>query len=435
MHLVLVESSKKATIVNDHINALGLSSSYQCSFTAGRIFDFELNNHFNWSARNGETLAYLERMIQRCEMVIAMTDADEQGEYIAYQIAVIADRYNKETKKADLVELTSIGINRALNTLRELDIPIIQKTHSERLVHLKVGQMTIEHGFNVSSIHELMVTEYLATNDLINVLQEQDHSTTKYFLSRNTENFNVKELPLKPPSTFDVYTNALIDRSVDLVELEGELQCLYENGLLSYARTPSNEWLPEAVDHIDSLADANGYTSDSKFLESHTSVNVPHSALYIVKPNASALNLKSLALVSEWSLSIACPNGLRAFSSDVDSPILNLKHNMKTQRSRAHPQLQVLTALRDIDLFKPSTSAKISHKIATRYFNGDHLIKPRLDKSRFCTKAIFPELTKYVEKRTNPLNVLINSEITSSNLEVNHSIAERTFVELTQKGR
>mgnify|MGYP000194541442 CR=1 FL=1 len=435
MNLVLVESSIKAKTVNEHLCSLNMDDSHRCSFTSGRIFDFAMNDEHSWRVKNKQVVQYLESAIANAESIIALTDADDQGEYIAYQIAILADKYQKPVVKGDLVELTPVGIKNALNNTRDLDIKTVQKTHSERLVHLKIGQVGVNKGYGPTSIQELMTAEYLANSEMLEVTQDLVSGCPRWYLSDRESASQVVEVPIKPPSTFDLYVNALIDPATDLLTLEEEMQTLYENGLLSYSRTPANEWLPEAIDMVSDLVDSNGYIADKAHLASHTNVNVPHSAIYIVRPNSIGLRLSSLDLINEWTLASAGVSGSRAFKSNIPYPILNIHQGIAGGRFRAQPQLQTLVALREMNLYKPSTSAKISHKLAQKFFayNARSMGSIKLSQA-FASKEL-PDLKHYVSKRLNPLNELINSEITPSNLEVNPSIANKAFEELTHRGR
>ena len=434
MKLILVESSVKAKVVNDHLSRINMDDSYHCSFTSGRIFDFALNDEQSWRVRNKEVVLYLENAIAKSDSVIALTDADDQGEYIAYQIAILADKHNKSVVKGDLVELTEIGVKNALNNTRELDIKLVQKTHSERLVHLKIGQRGINKGYGPASIQELMAAEYLSTSETLEVTQDVVNGTPRSYLSSGQSTSQVVEVPINPPSTFDLYTNALISPSTDLLALETEMQTLYEHGLLSYTRTPANEWLPEAIDMVSSLIDSNGYIADKTHLASHTSVNVPHSAIYIVSPHCIGLRLRSVELINEFTLASAGVNDSRAFRSNIPYPILNIHQDIAGGRFRAPPQLQTLIALREMKLYKPSTSAKICHKLAEKFFVDDSLSMRNIQLGKAFTDRELPVLKHYVSNRLNPLNELINSEISQSNLEVNHSIANKAFEELTHRG-
>jgi len=435
MKLILVESSKKAKLVNERLRELDVHYDFHCSFTCGRLFDYKVTGASSLQVRNREVVNYLETVIARCDSVIAMTDADEQGEYIAYQVAVIADKFNKEVMKGDLIELTTFGVKKSLSNLRAIDIKTVQKAHSERLVNLKIAQMGIANGYGAVGIPELMTAEYLTKNNLVEVGSVTEHGNVFNFLTRGGKASAPKHVPVQPPSTFDIILNSMLQNKSDVVSICDEFQELYESGLLSYARTPSNEWLPDAVGAIEELVSACGYLVDHQLIQSNCSVDIPHSALYIVEPKSLGLRLNSLNLVSEWTLATLDRSEYRTYTSDVPYPIIsNLSSADLGPKKVAQSQVQTFLALKDLDLYKPSTGGAIAKKLANRFFNGPHLSVTEISKARNYTSKEFPELRNFVQQRQNPLNELINSEIKSSNLEVGNKIAETAFEALTHRG-
>ncbi|WP_249335271.1 hypothetical protein, partial [Vibrio parahaemolyticus] len=98
-----------------------------------------------------------------------MTDADEQGEYIAYQLQTIANQYGRSLVKADLSELSPLGIKTALSKVRPINLDVVAQAHTERLLNLKVANYGINQGIGPTSIHKLIVASHLMDTPTLNV--------------------------------------------------------------------------------------------------------------------------------------------------------------------------------------------------------------------------------------------------------------------------
>lgn len=117
MDLVILESASKSKVFARHIEALGLKSDFKVAFCGGRIFDWSVGqSNSEWSPVNPEINQYLQSIIAQSETIVAMTDKDEQGEFIAYQIANLAK--GKLVLKGDLSEISPSGVKQALSSVR-----------------------------------------------------------------------------------------------------------------------------------------------------------------------------------------------------------------------------------------------------------------------------------------------------------------------------
>ncbi|MGF1826861.1 toprim domain-containing protein [Vibrio splendidus] len=440
MHLILVESSKKAQKVKSLLFEMNLHDEFNCSFTGGRIFDFKVNDSAEaWERLNPAIHDYLTKQIMISESVIAMTDADEQGEYIAFQIATLADDLGKTTIKGDLIELTEKGLKSSLQNSRPINLDVVKQCHAERLLNLKVAKFGIENGFGPTSIHKLLMAEYLEQTEPVNVANLNiDGQAVGVLTKGRTLSYvekNLVECPILPPSTFDVYASSLVIGTESLEVIADRLQSIYEDGLLSYTRSDAHDWYPEAYECIELLEESHGYLSNhSAFLANSSTAN-PHSAIYIIEPKCLHLNLPELNVINQISLGVLGHSNAKSYVGDVGVKFLNNLSISAGGLKPADPQLQILVGLNEIDLYKPSTSSQQCNALASAFFDGHVLDQQAILNHRSFGKKHFPNLADCIEHKTNPMHSIINPELQLQGSNIDNTLANRAFDELTNLSR
>lgn len=439
MHLILVESSKKSEKVKTLLVQAGLNNEFTCAFTGGRIFDFKVDGSVeSWDRVNPDIHGYLSKQIHKSESVIALTDADEQGEYIAFQVSTLANDHGKRTVKGDLLELTVQGLKNSLSKLRPINYEVVRQCHAERMLNLKVAKFGIEQGFGPISIHKLLMAEYLEQTATTNIayLGGDDKAVvlTKHNTLGDVES-NTKERTILPPSTLDVYAHSLIANNDSLAVVADRLQDLYEDSMLSYTRSDAHDWYPEAFDSIELLEESFGYQSNESGFWANCNGTIPHSAIYIIEPNCIHLNLPEVNCIQQLSLGVLGHNNTRSFVADIDINLLDSLAISAGGISAAHPELQILVGLKELDLYKPSTSGLQCHALANNLFDGHAIDLQAILSHRAFAKKHFPKLSDCIDKKTNPLHSIIQQQAPAQEREINNNLADRAFDELIGLGR
>ncbi len=94
----------------------------------------------------------LRKLAKESSLVVIATDADEEGEKIAYDIYVSLKPYNNNIKRAEFHEITRYGVINGLSHLRDIDLCLVRSQVVRRVDDRFVG-------FGISSI----LKEYLST--------------------------------------------------------------------------------------------------------------------------------------------------------------------------------------------------------------------------------------------------------------------------------
>ncbi|MEM2006226.1 MAG: reverse gyrase [Sulfolobales archaeon] len=98
------------------------------------------------------TINVMRKLAKESSLVVIATDADEEGEKIAYDIYVALKPYNENIKRADFHEITRYGIISGMTSLREIDLRLVKSQVIRRVDDRLVG-------FGLSNI----LKEYLGT--------------------------------------------------------------------------------------------------------------------------------------------------------------------------------------------------------------------------------------------------------------------------------
>ncbi|MEM4866407.1 MAG: reverse gyrase [Sulfolobales archaeon] len=219
------------------------------------------------------TVNVMRKLAKESSLVVIATDADEEGEKIAYDIYVALKPYNENIKRAEFHEITRYGIISGMSSLRDIDVRLVKSQVFRRVDDRLVG-------FGLSSV----IKEYLGSPNAGGgrvqtpvlswvVKRYEEHRRNKAFvlyvelpfegvtlklfvdsdkeaerlsaeLSNGIELVPIAEevetLHPKPPYTTDT---ALEELSKHLRVPPGEvmkiLQELYEDGFITYHRTSS----------------------------------------------------------------------------------------------------------------------------------------------------------------------------------------------------
>lgn len=95
------------------------------------------------------TVNVIRKLAKESSLVVIATDADEEGEKIAYDIYVALKPYNSNIKRAEFHEITRHGVASGLLSLREVDMRLVRsqvvRRMDDRLVGFKLSDILKEH--------------------------------------------------------------------------------------------------------------------------------------------------------------------------------------------------------------------------------------------------------------------------------------------------
>jgi len=235
----------------------------------------------------------LRKLAKESSLVVIATDADEEGEKIAYDVYVSVKPYNSNIRRAEFHEITRYGVISGLSSLRDVDLSLVRSQVVRRVDDRFVG-------FSVSSIlKEFLGTpnagggrvqtpvlswvveryeEYrrgrgyivslsLPYGDLALKLYAESREEAEK-LSSEVSSQGIEVVPLaeevevvspKPPYTTDT---ALEELGRQLKLAPGEtmrvLQELYELGFITYHRTASTRVSSHGIEIARAYLRANG---------------------------------------------------------------------------------------------------------------------------------------------------------------------------------
>ncbi|EPM6351753.1 toprim domain-containing protein [Vibrio alginolyticus] len=436
MNLILVESSLKSKQVNLALGALGIQEEFTCGFTMGRVFDFKVGDpSLKWSPRNSDVYQYLSTQIQRSDNVIAMTDADEQGEYIAYQLQTIANQYGRSLVKADLSELSPLGIKTALSKVRPINLDVVAQAHTERLLNLKVANYGINQGIGPTSIHKLMVASHLMDTPTLNVATFLDDESSVKALTYNTSlksaESELVEVPTKPPSTLNIYQNVAIHYDTPVCDIANNLQDLYQSGKLSYGRVTENYWYPSAENSVEDTLSELCVAIDMERFAALTERNQAHSAIYVVDHRSVYSKHSEVEMVTEFTKSALGLSDKKTYLADAGGPILSTEELVQSGLKRSSPDIQILQSLNELGLYKPSTSPTLCSSLSSAFYINSQLNKEALKFQFSITKRLFPSLLEHIEMRQNPITQQVNHNVDGTELTITNNMANTLFDNLT----
>ena len=157
MDLIIVESPTKANTFNKYLK----SNEYQVEATIGHVRDLpqkkigiDLEHGFKpdyvLNEEKKETIEKIKKQAQKASSIILATDADREGEAIAYHIAQILgyikedwpqSTLKKQNKLKRIVfhEITKDALEEALKLPRELNFNLIDAQQTRRILDRIVG--------------------------------------------------------------------------------------------------------------------------------------------------------------------------------------------------------------------------------------------------------------------------------------------------------
>lgn len=143
--LVIVESPSKAKTINKF-----LGKEYKVTASVGHIIDLP-PNRFGVNIEGGFKPEYIkirgkEKIIKELKkeagnskMVYIATDPDREGEAIAWHIASVLDKPDKEIRRIEFNEITKNAVATAMNSSREIDMSRVYSQQARRVLDRIVG--------------------------------------------------------------------------------------------------------------------------------------------------------------------------------------------------------------------------------------------------------------------------------------------------------
>lgn len=402
MDLVILESASKSKVFARHIEALGLKSDFKVAFCGGRIFDWSVGqSNSEWSPVNPEINQYLQSIIAQSETIVAMTDKDEQGEFIAYQIANLAK--GKLVLKGDLSEISPSGVKQALSSVRAIDMAVVSKVLIERQMNLFIAEYALKRGFRPTSLQAMNVAQHLAHGFSVNKVGE--------LFEINGERLFVDGLTLEksfiddaringvlPPNTLDVLMDVQMKHNTSVKDVTKELNQCFEMGVLPYTRTPASSWHQDAIGRVEQLLDENAIYHTDDVFSSRVDSNVAHSSLYIADTDYFHSNLDTLMSVKERCLAVFSDRYHVGLQSSLLPNVAFLARKCAGRETpyveSASPELKVLSILTKTGFSKPSTLSGITTQLAKTFWANDGKINDQVvnESVRF-SEMYFPNLS------------------------------------------
>lgn len=222
---------------------------------------------------SSKTISVLRKLAREVSTVILATDADEEGEKIAYDLLVALRPFAKDVRRAEIREITRTGVITALRNMRSVDLRLVKqqvlRRVDDRLVgfsisgvlkeYLKTGNAgggrvqtpvlswVLERYSEYVSSRGYLVRVELPYGDLAFRLYARSREEAERLARTLLDGVSVTPISEevitvnpKPPYTTD---SALEELSRELKLPPGEvmriLQELYETGFITYHRTPS----------------------------------------------------------------------------------------------------------------------------------------------------------------------------------------------------
>ncbi|HYQ46163.1 MAG TPA: type I DNA topoisomerase [Polyangiaceae bacterium] len=142
--LVIVESPAKAKTIKKY-----LGNGYEVVASKGHVKDLpkkmgiDVQNGFEETYEVIETkakvLAELKAESKKADVLLLATDPDREGEAIAFHIAEELSRPKLEVKRVEFEEITKKGVQRGLDSPRELDTHLYDAQRARRVLDRIVG--------------------------------------------------------------------------------------------------------------------------------------------------------------------------------------------------------------------------------------------------------------------------------------------------------
>lgn len=144
--LVIVESPAKAKTIEKY-----LGKDYRVMSSVGHVRDLPKSNKDAVDVEGGFVPRYIispgkEKVIEGIQEVAAKSDAvllasdpDREGEAIAWHVAELIKKYNKNLKRVAFNEITEEAVNEAIAHPREIDIHLKEAQEARRVLDRLVG--------------------------------------------------------------------------------------------------------------------------------------------------------------------------------------------------------------------------------------------------------------------------------------------------------
>jgi len=298
--LVIVESPSKCKKIEQY-----LGSCYKCLASYGHIRELpslqniDIENNFNptYLIINNDikkkNIDNLKKAIKSAAEIILATDADREGEAIAWHLCEVFKLDITKTKRIIFHEITEKALKYAIENPRRIDLNLVNSQKTRQILDLLVG-------FKITPILWKFIAKnkdyklsagrcqipalkliYDNQNDIDNSTELKVYNTTGYFTNSNlpfllnkqidNEDFMINFLNesihfshiytfSKPSNIFinppEPFTTSLIQQvaSNELHYSPKETmricQSLYEDGYITYMRTDCKSYCPEFINSV-----------------------------------------------------------------------------------------------------------------------------------------------------------------------------------------
>ena len=360
--LVIVESPSKCKKIEQY-----LGPGYKCVATFGHLrelsslknidMDHQFKPTYTIIDKKREQIAMLQKEINLAKEVVLFTDADREGEAIAWHCCELFKLDIERTKRITCNEITESGIQYAINNPRTINIRLVHAQQARQILDLLVGfQVTPTLWKHFTRCHNNSLSAGRCQTPALRIIydnqQEIDfvkerkvYNTVGYFTNLNlpfklnkqleeesemteylwqTSEFNhiytydpPKKVARSPPVPFS--TSKLQQASSNELRMSPKetmkvCQKLYEAGYITYMRTDSlkysKEFIVSARNYITQQYDTryvsetmdDTLTSTSNNEEAHEAIRPTNISLLILPENMESKERKMYKLIWENTL-------------------------------------------------------------------------------------------------------------------------------------
>lgn len=341
--LVIVESPSKCKKIEQY-----LGPGYKCVASFGHLRELSslkninIGNNFEPTFtiinKKREQIALLQKEIHLANEVILFTDADREGEAIAWHLCDLFKLDVNTTKRITCNEITETAVQLALKNPRIINMRLVNAQKARQVLDLLVGfQVTPTLWKHFTSCHDNSLSAgrcqtpalriiYENQKDFESAERKQVYNTIGYFTNLNlpfklnkqfdnedemteflwqTSEFShlyscsepkkVTKPPPTPFSTSKLQQAASNELHFSPKETMRICQKLYEGGFITYMRTDSNKYSSEFVisarEHIIKQYDLRYINDSIDLLVSHTNGEDAHEA---IRPTSISISLLQL---------------------------------------------------------------------------------------------------------------------------------------------
>ena len=359
--LVIVESPSKCKKIEQY-----LGSGYKCVATFGHLRELsslkniDMENQFKPTYttidKKREQIAMLQKEINLAKEVILFTDADREGEAIAWHCCELFKLNVERTQRITCNEITESGVQSAIKQPRTINMRLVHAQQARQVLDLLVGfQVTPTLWKHFTRCHSNSLSAGRCQTPALRIIYDNQqeielvkerkvYNTVGYFTNLNlpfklnkqweeesemteylwqTSEFNhvytydpPKKVTRSPPipfSTSKLQQASSNDLRVSPKETMKVCQKLYEAGYITYMRTDSHKYSKEFIistrnyitkqydlryvsDTIDNLLTT---TSDG---EAHEAIRPTNISLLLLPDNMESKERKMYKLIWENTL-------------------------------------------------------------------------------------------------------------------------------------